>query len=116
MALKRSATAIREWLASSAGPVTPCPAPAGPPPTRPRSLIRTWDGARRRSPGPVRRPTHSGGGVLGVEDVDLARQKFITEYVAKAQANEKALKDLLKKLEKLEQDRAAAALAANAKS
>ena len=43
-------------------------------------------------------------------------KKFITEYVAKAQANEKALKDLLKKLEKLEQDRAAAALAANAKS
>ncbi|HLP03008.1 MAG TPA: hypothetical protein VK163_13350 [Opitutaceae bacterium] len=39
-------------------------------------------------------------------------KKFITEYVAKAQANEKALKDLLQKLEKLEKDRLAAAAAA----
>lgn len=38
-------------------------------------------------------------------------KKFITEYVAKAQANEKALKDLLQKLEKLEKDRLAAAAA-----
>ncbi len=36
-------------------------------------------------------------------------KKFITEYVAKAQANEKALKDLLLKLEKLEKDRLEAA-------
>ena len=41
-----------------------------------------------------------------------AEKKFITEYVAKAQANEKALKDLLEKLEKLEKDRLAAAAAA----
>jgi len=41
-----------------------------------------------------------------------AEKKFITEYVAKAQANEKALKDLLQKLEKLEKDRLAAAAAA----
>jgi len=38
-------------------------------------------------------------------------KKFITEYVAKAQANEKALKELLEKLEKLEKDRLAAAAA-----
>ena len=41
-----------------------------------------------------------------------AEKKFITEYVAKAQANEKALKDLLLKLEKLEKDRLTAAAAA----
>ncbi|MFT3830964.1 MAG: hypothetical protein QM691_14770 [Opitutaceae bacterium] len=39
-------------------------------------------------------------------------KKFITEYVTKAQTNEKALKDLLQKLEKLEKDRLAAAAAA----
>ena len=40
-------------------------------------------------------------------------KKFIVEYVAKAQANEKALKELLQKLQKLEEDRLkAAALAA----
>ena len=41
-----------------------------------------------------------------------AEKKFIAEYVAKAQANEKALKDFLEKLEKLEKDRLAAAAAA----
>ena len=42
-----------------------------------------------------------------------AEKKFITEYVAKAQANEKALKELLQKLQKLEEDRLkAAAIAA----
>jgi len=46
-----------------------------------------------------------------IEDM-RAEKKFITEYVAKAQANEKALKDLLLKLEKLEKDRLAAAAAA----
>ena len=46
-----------------------------------------------------------------IEDM-RAEKKFITEYVAKAQANEKALKDLLEKLEKLEKDRLAAAAAA----
>ncbi len=40
-------------------------------------------------------------------------KKFIVEYVAKAQANEKALKELLQKLQKLEEDRLkAAAIAA----
>lgn len=44
-------------------------------------------------------------------------KKFIVEYVAKAQANEKALKELLAKLEKLEKDRVEAAkLAAKANS
>ncbi len=36
-------------------------------------------------------------------------KKFIVEYVAKAQANEKALKELLQKLQKLEEDRLKAA-------
>jgi hypothetical protein len=36
-------------------------------------------------------------------------KQFIVDYVAKAQANEKALKELLVKLEKLEKDRDAAA-------
>lgn len=39
-------------------------------------------------------------------------KKTIVEYVAKAQTNEKALKDLLQKLQKLEEDRAKAAAAA----
>ncbi len=39
-------------------------------------------------------------------------KKAIVEYVAKAQANEKALKELLQKLQKLEEDRAKAAAAA----
>lgn len=39
-------------------------------------------------------------------------KKFIVEYVAKAKANEKALKDLLVKLEELEKARLAAAAAA----
>lgn len=38
-----------------------------------------------------------------------AEKKFIVDYVAKAQANEKALKELLVKLEKLEKDRVEAA-------
>ncbi len=42
-------------------------------------------------------------------------KKFIVEYVAKAKANEKALKDLLVKLEELEKARIAAATAANAR-
>ena len=36
-------------------------------------------------------------------------KKFIVEYVAKAQANEKALKELLQKLQKIEEDRLKAA-------
>jgi len=46
-----------------------------------------------------------------IEDM-RAEKKFITEYVAKAQANEQALKELLQKLQKLEEDRLKAAAAA----